>query len=310
MAAHRYWRIYITAVCGNIGVGLNGATTPCAIAEVELRASLGGADETGSGTASALISDGGAPPANAVDNDTGTNWGTSFLGPMPVWWKYDFGAGNDKDIVEVALRCPTQPQWTPRDFLIEYSDDDSAWSPLYTIENYTNWDTSGFKLFNEDYRWSNAGHKEVWRILMTSEPAGGTIQLREVEFRTGLGGADATGTGISFATSFADTTAPHHGADAAFDNGITPWSQWEFSDTPTWIGYRFPSSVDILQISLTIDFYTERGPTDFDIQYWDGADWVTWYSLTGVTWTSQYQTQLFPPSSDVYGAAPQLFVVT
>jgi hypothetical protein len=301
MSAHRYWRIYITAVCGNVGEGLNGATGPCSIKEVELRASLGGADETGSGTASALSSDGGAPPANAFDNDTATAWGTSFLGPFPVWLKYDFGSGNDKDIVEIALRPVTQPNWCPRDFLIQYSDDDSAWTTLYTVENFCDWNASANTLFNSNYTWSGAGSKEVWRIFMTSEPAGGTVELREIGMMTSIGGSSVATGGLVFATSSGSTDPSSSSTSAAFDGTNIYWSQWEFSDTPTWIGYKFASAVDLRQITLTIDFYTERGPTDFTLDYWDGAAWVTEATFTGVTWTAQYQTQTFFLEDPRYG---------
>ena len=116
---HRYWRVWITAVAGFYH----------AIAEVELRESVGGADQTGAGTASAHNSLYGAP-SNAVDNDTGTFW-QAFDNSFPAWWKYDFGSGVTKALQEISITPRTGDyNRAPSAFDIEWSDDDSIWESV------------------------------------------------------------------------------------------------------------------------------------------------------------------------------------
>lgn len=136
--AHRYWRINIYG------------TSPAfawSMAEIEMRESQGGSDVTGSGTASASSSyDGTTLPANVVDNDTGTLWATATTDP--AWWKYDFGNGVTKTIVEVVI-TPRQTglyTQTPNYFAIQYSDDDSAWTTALT--GITAWENANAKTFN------------------------------------------------------------------------------------------------------------------------------------------------------------------
>jgi hypothetical protein len=93
MAAHRYWRLNITAGNGSAYVGVE---------EVGLRTNPGGLTVTGSGTASASESYVTLPPADAFDLSNSTSWASNGSA-LPQWIKYDFGAGNDKDIVEVEL---------------------------------------------------------------------------------------------------------------------------------------------------------------------------------------------------------------
>lgn len=139
MAAHRYWRI------NNLTTPPGGYTT---VAEIELRASKGGADETGSGTASASSSYSGMPASNAVDNNTGTAW-TSADNTGPEWWKYDFGSGSDKDIVEVAMTpLSGYHTRTPHNFNLEYSDDDSDWTIL--LHWHYTWPNANQVVFNDE----------------------------------------------------------------------------------------------------------------------------------------------------------------
>jgi len=131
---HRYWRIYITAVAGAYN----------ALSEVELRESVGGTDQTGSGTAYASSESFGYA-AEAVDNNTSTLWQTSSS--VPAWWKYDFGAGIEKSLVEVLL-TPRQDYYaaSPSAFNIEWSDDNSAWESAASFTH--TWENNSAQAFS------------------------------------------------------------------------------------------------------------------------------------------------------------------
>ena len=116
MATHRYWRLNFTKTNGY-----------CGMAEIELRDTPSGSDLTGSGTATASYTEGGKDPANAVDDNTDTDWGT-YNQSYPQWWQYDFGAGNAYDIIEIAIYPRSgYPNEAPEDLTWQYSDNDSDW---------------------------------------------------------------------------------------------------------------------------------------------------------------------------------------
>lgn len=122
MAAHRYWGLLVTARPGS-GNGVS-------IAEVEMRATSGGADQCSGGTASGLSS-AGQVPANAFDNNDATVW---YYGSVPaggLLLSYDFGSAVT--VAEVILRNAavgsTYPGVTygPAACWVQWSDDGTAW---------------------------------------------------------------------------------------------------------------------------------------------------------------------------------------
>jgi hypothetical protein len=143
MAAARHWRIYVTA---------GFATDYTTIAEIELRATHGGADQTGSGTASASSFFSGQPASNAFDNSASSSW-TSGATSKPQWIAYDFGSGNDVDIVQIALQSLASFQGRmPKDFALESSSDGSTWTTV--------------KSFTDEPAWASAEN----RVLDITEP--------------------------------------------------------------------------------------------------------------------------------------------
>lgn len=131
MAAHRYWRLRITSTHGGGGP---------AFAALELRESAGGANLslTGNGTASAssVINNedpatSSSGPPKAFDGSNGTAWYSRGDGSFPYWLAWDFGAGNEKDIVHfTAINSSETPVWNANAGAYEYSDDGTVWTQL------------------------------------------------------------------------------------------------------------------------------------------------------------------------------------
>jgi hypothetical protein len=126
MAAHRYWRVR--------AIQANGF--PNGAAEVELRTVIGGSTVTTGGTAiSSGDYSGGYDKSYAFDGNPtdGHEWAGNAADGS--WIGYDFGAGNEKDIVEVAY---TARQFygaqSPYIASLDYSDDGSAWTPSFSIK--------------------------------------------------------------------------------------------------------------------------------------------------------------------------------
>ncbi len=137
MAAHLYWRLNITANAGD--------TSFLAIAEIEMRATVGGADQCAGGTAAASLADPGAPVTNAFDNDAATRWSTTS-GTLTGWIRYQFAA--PVDVAQYTIQAhPTTPLRSPKDWALEYSDDGSAWVPVEMRSGVSSWTNGEIKSY-------------------------------------------------------------------------------------------------------------------------------------------------------------------
>ena len=82
------------------------------------------------GTPTASNSYPGFPPSQACDGDPLTNWISANGDLFPYWWKYDLGAGVAKAAVKVKIYGATV--WGIDEWSFEGSNDDVAWTTLYT----------------------------------------------------------------------------------------------------------------------------------------------------------------------------------
>lgn len=167
MAAHRYWRIYITANTSG-GPHLD-------ISEIQMRTAIGGADVTGSGTASASSELSPFFAANAFDNNTATTWYTPAVN-IPAWVKYDFGAGNDKDIIQVALTCWAAGEMA-RDFEVQYSDDNSTWTGAMFLSNEVGWSANETRLYSTSGTVTAKSSQVVVEVVNQPNPAAQSSQV-------------------------------------------------------------------------------------------------------------------------------------
>lgn len=129
MAAHRYWRFYFPTIPSG-GNGYAG------VGEVELKIVANGADVTGSGTAIASSYYPGYTPDKAFANDgvvRNTQSWFSNTTIYPHWLGYDFGAEQEKDIIEYSLTA-TDPSNNemPTTWNFQWSDDAVSWNTLGT----------------------------------------------------------------------------------------------------------------------------------------------------------------------------------
>lgn len=301
---HRYWRVYVTAN------NSNGTTGYAGFLELEMREALGGADQCTGGTASASGVDAGNVAANAFDNDTATRWYSS--GTLPSWIRYDFGAGNEKNIIEFAAKSPGVQQYTPRDFQLQFSDDGSTWGTLITVKGETNWlGTATFTVWSADTRYDTGSAGQMWRINMTGQQAGATtFSLTEVQMRITPGGADQCSGGYGFASSMDDTSI--FGAFAAFDdNAGTQWQAYSDGEVPSWLIYKFASAKAIVEVLMSAPGGGNEAwaPANFTIDRWNGSTWEAQYTASGLTWTGS-ETKTFTFGSAPSSARPVVFVCT
>ena len=196
MAAHRYWRINITKHNGGDVVSH---------AEVQFRATVGGADQATGGTPDASTENLPTYGASkAFDDDASTIW-SSTSSSLPQWISYDFGSAVD--VVEVALQADdTAPRalYAAEDFDVQYSDDNSSWTTAWSVTGENAWGVSETRVFTYpssalydqpntevDLSWTAPPGATAQHVLRATSPGGPY---------TDLGDAGAS------ATSFSDVS--------------------------------------------------------------------------------------------------------
>ena len=260
MAAHRYWRLGITCTFA--------ANAQANTYELQMRTSFGGADVCSGGTA--FSSSGTA--ANAFDNNDGTNFETgSFSFPYTHYVGYDFGSGNDKDIVEVAILRGQFEAENFRDFFFQYSDDNATWTTQASIGRMTPFNTA-LKDYNViDVTPKTQTGRRYWRFRQTSSISSGSqANIKRIEFRPTSGAPSAMANGVVSASG-----ALSNGARAI--SSIA--SNWEtsYSGNPAILTYALPAGfkTEVYEVTIQGGSFAAENPKDFKIQYSDdNATWV------------------------------------
>jgi len=155
--SHRHWSILITAN--------DGSASYMGFTEVELRSTVGGADFTvpqANDSAAARATD-RVNTSNtwekACDNNTATTGWLSNGVSGSKRWRYDCGdaghTGNATEVVrQVVIRgSHNAPTASPKDFLIQWSDDPNSsptnWTTVLTVTGQTGWTgSSDARTFN------------------------------------------------------------------------------------------------------------------------------------------------------------------
>lgn len=291
MAAHRYWRIY----------SRNSGGTSFEIGEIEMRTSVGGADQCAGGTAIGTAPTFGAL-ANAFANDGATTWvriptADSYIG-------YDFGAGNDKDIVEIGLQSSGTASRMSTDFTVDYSDDGVTWTTAWRV--FPGAFTAGvMRSFAKPT--IVGGSARYWRLCYVGNQAaaqttGPVVGTKEMEMRETVGGADVTGTGTAFASSNTTGNTPN----LAFDNNNgNEWTAGTVAGTygTGWIGYDFGTGNDKAIVELVVGARSNSQNWGSMIKNGsveaspDGINWVQQWAFTNQPGGDQYFTRIIKPGS-------------
>lgn len=128
---YRFWRL--------VFLYPNDKDFDVGVQEVEMRGSVGGADLTGTGTATASSSFVSTPPSYAFDNDTttpGQYWAPSSW-TEGCWLSYEFS--YPWDVQQIALWPGLYTDNAPRDFRVEYSQTGDAWVTNGVYRGETGW---------------------------------------------------------------------------------------------------------------------------------------------------------------------------
>ena len=125
MAAHRYWRLYISK---------NNGGDYTVITELAMAETAGGANVCTGGTASASSTYGSQSASLAFDGavTAASSWYSDqlYYSAGTAWIQYDFNA-NPRDIVEIKISFATGLNYldrAPKNFSLYYSDDNLNWT--------------------------------------------------------------------------------------------------------------------------------------------------------------------------------------
>lgn len=313
--SHRYWRLYVTAVASG------GYTS---LVELEMYEGSEPLNVCSGGTASASSIGFGWTPDNAFNGTiSGNGWhsGTNNLPTTPEWIAYDFGSGVTKDIQAIKIvgrGDGNAVNQTAKDFQLQYSDDGSSWSTLFSVSGATNWGSYfGAQFFNSSGRYApppvgaGSSSKRAWRVKATAVDGGLVFALSDLTMRTTPGGADVASGGTPFASLSTDGAAAN-----AFDNPATDansfWSSGSaVAGVGEWVGYLFAASTDLVEIAIrTRQSNGPQAPKDFTIDRWEVDHWVTVATYTGQTGWTSLETRTFTFGSAPSSARPQVFTCT
>lgn len=121
---HTYWRLHFAK--DNAGTGFTYSA-----AEVEMRATAGGANQCTGGTATAHSTFGSIPgsfdPSKAFDANAATFWSANGAS-ADGWLKYVFAAPVAVGQIRIQARNDGSYGQTPRYGMVEFSDDNVHWS--------------------------------------------------------------------------------------------------------------------------------------------------------------------------------------
>lgn len=147
--SHSYWGLFMQQQ--------GGTSVSVSVAELQMRASLGGADQCSGGTATADSTHSGSSPSNAFDNDTATNWiaedtstSTRVIG-CSVY--YQFASAVEVRQFAITSRDDGASTRAPKAMVLRYSDDGSNWTTAFGNSSAeTSWGTSETRTFDDpDY---------------------------------------------------------------------------------------------------------------------------------------------------------------
>jgi hypothetical protein len=314
MAAHRYWRMYITANNGYPGGWY------MTIAELQLRTSFGGATVCTGGTPISDSAYPGRPASYAFDGNTTSSWSSDSIA-LPHYIGYDFGAGNEKDIVEMSVMPADGINRYPTDWQLQYSDNGTTWATLFRVQ-FSDWTSAGPFVFNTSSNRDpvSNGASTFWRLRSTAVDGGSSLGLSTLVMRASAGGADQCAGGTPFASTALEPALTDGLASNAFDGAAiysgTTLTSWRGATVTEWIGYRFASAKTITEIGITArSTFINQSPKDFVLEYWNGSTFQTAFTITGSSGWGATETRYFNASGLTSGAAPafvrtQIFICT
>lgn len=248
--------------------GMLGNGDDVRVISLQMRETVGGSDVAAGSTTTASQ----GTTSNLYDGNASTY--CEMTTGTGAWIQCQFGAA--KTINEVVIGVYN---YELNNFRVEWWDG-SAWQLYWSDGPYL--DTS----FQAAYTFARPGVTgalyKSWRLRFPSGAPAGALTCTECEMRATSGGADQCAGGTA---SVADTSTT---AANAFDNSTaTDWNGLAAGNTGGWLRYDFPSAVAVTEVSYRGHAsQPTRGPSAVDVQYHDGTQWQTLWSVSSLSWSN------------------------
>lgn len=298
MAVHRYWRVR----------GLYTQSGLITAIGLQFRTVAGGPSVVSGGTVikSSEYNNTSYAATHAFDAGPGGNFWASSTGTNGVEWVgYDFGAGNEKDIVEITYTSPSADGSvrTPLRIAIEFSDDGATWTNAFSY--YLGSPVAGTVLTITKPTFAAGGHR-AWRFRGLTNN-GDLFGLSEMGMRLVSGGANyAINSTIIFYSSYADGNSNYWANAAADGNAGNLYIAAGNSPGVEWVGADF----GIGQKPAFVEFFisaqpgtSNRTPNSVAVEYSDDlATWTLAFTQALGTFTSgETKTFAAPPPAAAAG---------
>lgn len=305
---YRYWRIQPQDVHGTLIVDRYFT-----VAEVELLS--GGVDQTGSGTASAWTTYGGAgtwTPAQAIDNNPATNYGSAQQHIPFQWWQYD--ALSEVTLDAISLQAPSNSDAInemPSAFYVLGSHNGREFDIVDYFNGIPPWTVSLKRTFNLGEGASpptrpvlqNPGAHRYWRLVTLATKNGDYAAYAKVELKCTNEFSDDL-TPLGGTPSASSQYNASYSADKAFDNlPATSWSCARDAVIGSWLKWDFGAGnaqeVRVVRVrSSTTSGDAEDTPLQFRLEYSD--DDTSWTAVKDWT-TPEWPTNTI---RDFFATAP------
>lgn len=213
----------------------------------------------------------GGEPRELSDNANGNAW--RVTDPTP-WAGYVFPQPVKAETVMIRGSSTS----TPRDFVVEWSDDGLTWVSEAHHKGNGSWGSYERRDYPVKQPVYPPDHYRFWRIAMnkTVTEESQRVTLREMDFRDALGNS-LTGKGVPIGGESA-AWFEHSGAfNGQYNSSYN--GNWNSAGVPTWIGYEFDRPVrpqDLVIWNQKVDGSLDDSARDFLVQYSvEGDTWVT-----------------------------------
>lgn len=274
-AAHRYWRLRITAP--------DGSASYMGASEVAFLNDHGDPFNIPTGATAAMfgssILNGGNSIAQAFDRVANSGW-LSATAATPQHVGFDFQGTGASPSAPVAVRgiriygSHNIPTSSPKDFDVQWSDDGVTYTTHFSVTGSTGWAAQEAREFF-DPAWTGipvtappGGGAEYWRVLVrkVQGAAPQAVSIGEIEMRATVGGADQCSGGTASASSVFGTLVA---ANAFDNNNTTRWGSLTY--IPAWVQYQFAAPVSVGQLLVRSpdagNYASGQMPREFQLQW-------------------------------------------
>ncbi|MFQ6088296.1 MAG: discoidin domain-containing protein, partial [Candidatus Methanofastidiosia archaeon] len=262
------------------------------------------ASQVNEGTASASDDDGANLPGNANDNNTATYWLTTVSPTLPVTYEISWSGNGSLTFNSILiLERYSGVALGMGNYGIEYWDG-ANWISVSNLSSTS----SDYALPGTD-EWGNCDFTSDARCehLIQFDPV--TAEKVRISVTSFATDGITTATRISFyefmvfnnyslasdATATADLEDGTDVASNAIDNDEDTW--WQSTSSSTWLEVAWASTKEISSVEIVSGTVMapprNRVPADFDVEYWDGANWVSALAAAVSVNTSPDVTLLF-----------------